>query len=134
MIVEKLWPAIQESRLVLIPFQKKFRPPAKAIALPEILGPPADQKIRPLPRRMKYPCQHRRRGGLAMRAADHDGMVSWQKDFFQNFRQRAVRNLFIEYFLQLRIPPRDDISHHHQVRRRLQVRRIEGVVKRDSQA
>ena len=67
-----------------------------------------------------------------MRSADDDGMFFRKKDFFQNFRHRAIGNLAVQHFFQFRISTRDDISNHHQVGRRLHVSGIKSVKKRNA--
>src|SRR5580693_5153762 len=113
MVVEKLWPTVPDCSFVLVSFENELLPTAKSVALPEILRYAPDKKIRPLPRHMKNPSQHRRRRGLSMRSADYDRMLSGQKHFLEHLRHRAIGNLPVQHFLQFRISARDDIPDHH---------------------
>src|SRR3984957_17181927 len=134
MIVKKFRPAIPERRLVLVPFENKFVAIFKPVTLPEIFGHAANEKIRLAPRNMKNPRKHRRCRGLAMSAAHYDRMLSRQKLFFQHFRQRSIRNLAIEHFLKFRIPARDDVPDHNQIRLRIEMLRIKTVKERNPHA
>src|ERR1700687_1506906 len=129
MIMKKLWPAVPECGFILVAFKNELFPIAKPITLAKVFRHSSHKKIRPLPRSMKNPSQHRRRGGFSMCAADDNGMSSGEKDFLQNLRHRAIRNLSVQHFLQLGIPARDDIPDHHEVWRGLQVRGVKSVEK-----
>jgi len=52
-------------------------------------------------------------------------MMPGQKYFFENFRQRAVWNLAVENFFELRISTSNDIADNHHIGRRLQMRGFE---------
>ena len=134
MVVEKLWPAVPESSFILVAFQNELFAVTKSVTLTEVLRDAAHEKIGLLFRRVKNPSEHRSRGRLSMRTADDDGMLFREKDFFQNFRHRAIRNLAVKHFFQLRISSRDDISDYHQVGRRLHVRGIKSVKERNTEA
>src|SRR5262249_21426056 len=124
MIVEKLWAAVPESGFVLVALENHFRPVTEAVAFAEILGNAADQKCWLFPSGVKNPSKHRRSGGLTVGATDDDGMFAGEKELFKRFRQRAIRNLFLEDFFQLRISPGDDVGHNHEIGRRLQLHRV----------
>src|SRR5947208_3537058 len=109
MVVEKLWPAVPESSFILVAFQNKLFAAAKSVTLAEVLRDAAHEKIGLLSRRVKNPSEHRRRGGLSVRTADDDGMFLRKKDFFENFWHRAIGNLAVKHFFQLRIYSRNDI-------------------------
>src|SRR5713101_730495 len=92
MVMKKLGSAVPEGRLVFVSFEDEFHPAAKAVTLAKILRHAADEKVRPLPRRLEKPCQHCGGRRFAMCSTDDDGMLSRQKHFFENLRHRAVRN------------------------------------------
>src|ERR1700756_5235708 len=118
-IVKKFRSAIPERRLVLVAFQNELRSAPEPITLSEIFRNAANQEIWTPSRAVKNPRQHRRRRRLPVRAADDNRMPPRQKYFLQNFWQRAIRNLPVQHFFQLRIPARNDVSDDRQIRRRL---------------
>src|SRR5689334_18811383 len=100
MIVKKLWPPVPERRFVFVAFENKLSTSAQTVALAEVLRYSANQKVGPPVCRLKNPRQHRCCCRLPVRAADHYGMLAGQKDFFQDFRQRAIWNSPVQHFLQ----------------------------------
>src|SRR5579863_6889241 len=134
MIVKKFRPAIPECRLVLVAFENKFFAVLEPVAFAEILCHATNKKVRLVPRNMKNPRQHRRRRCLPVRSAHHNRMLSRQKFFFKHLGQRPIRNFPIEHFLKLRIPARDDVPNHDQVRLRIEMLRVKAVKKRNSHA
>src|SRR5258708_22329907 len=127
MVMKKFGPAVPERGFILVTFKNELWAAAKLVTLSKVLRHASHEKIRLLPRGVENPSQHRRRGCFSMGSADDNGMSFGKKDFLQDFRHGAIGNLSIQHFLQLRIPPRDDIPDHRQVGRRLQVRRIKSV-------
>ena len=121
-VVQKLRPAIEERSLILVAFDDEFFAAAQAVAaFAEIRRHAANQKIRAPPGDMKNPREHGRGRGLAVGSGHHDRSVPRNEIFFEQLRHRAVRQFFVENIFDLRISARDDIPHHTQVRRGLQI-------------
>src|SRR3989442_8170187 len=101
MVVEEFWPAVPEGSLILIAFENEFLAAAEAVAFSEVFGYTANEEVRPLPRSVKNPGEHGRRGGFPMGAADHDGMAPREEKFLQYLRKGAIRNPPVKRFFKL---------------------------------
>ena len=109
-------------------------PLPEAVALAKIFGDATNEESRLLAGGMKNPREHRSGRGLAVSAADDDGMFAGKKNFFENFRHRAVRNFAFERFFEFGIAARDDVANDDQIRRRREMRRVEGWKIRNAEA
>src|SRR5216684_9409356 len=134
MIMKELWPPIPERRLILVAFENEFRAATQSVTLPKILRHAPHKKVRLLPCRFENPCQHRRGRGLSVGPADDDRVLPRQTHFLQYLRQRAIRDFSVEHLFEFGIPTRDNVANDRQIRRRLHVRRIKRIEKRDPQA
>src|SRR5882724_575054 len=124
MIVEELWAAVPESGFVFVAFENHFSSLPEAIALAEILGDAADEKSWLLSGGVENPGKHRSSSGFSVRAADDNGMFSGKKNFFQNFRHGAIKNLTAKCLFKFRIAASDDISDDDEIRRWRELRRV----------
>src|SRR6266404_2751934 len=61
-------------------------------------------------------------------------MLSRKKHFLQYLRQRTIRDFSVEHFFEFGISACDDVANDRQIRRRLHVRRIKRIEKRNPQA
>src|SRR5260221_8572754 len=133
MIVKELGAAIPESRFVFVAFENHFAAFAEAIAFAEVLRYAADEKSRLLSGYVKNPRKHRGCCRFAVRAADDDGMFSGKEDFFEYFRQGAIRNFLFERFFEFGIATRNDVGDDDEVRRGLQMSRVKTVIVRNGE-
>ena len=120
--MEKFRAAVPESCFVLVAFENHFTSLPEAVAFAEILGDAADEKSWLLSGGVENPGQHCGGSGFSVRAADHDGMLSREKHFFEDFRHGAIRNFALECFFEFRIAASDDVSNHHEIGLRSELR------------
>src|SRR5262249_56969681 len=91
LIVEKLGPAIEEGRVVLVPLQYEMGPGAVSITASEVLHLAADQKTRVAARVKKQPRGQCGSRGLAVRPGDDDGGLAGQEVFRDSLWHREDR-------------------------------------------
>src|SRR5580693_4175482 len=113
MVMEKFRAAIEEGGLVFIALDDEFLASAEAVtAIAEIRRDTADEKIRPPSCHLENPSQHRRCRGFSVRAGDHDRAVLRYEKFFDDFRHRAIRNLFVQDVFELGIAARNHVADY----------------------
>jgi hypothetical protein len=123
-VLQKLRGLVEEGAVVLVPLDDEISPLAEPIARPlvaEVSDDAADQHARIGPAVRQQPAGQRGRRGLAVRAGNHDRARAPEKVLADGFGQRAVADLPVEHFLELRVASRDGIAHHDEIQLRADV-------------
>ena len=123
-VVNKLAALVKEGGVVFIRFHHKKRRLPQSRRHPEIAGHTANQVTGIQARIFQDPGQHGTGGGFAMGAGHRQHPAPGKHHFFQQLRPGGIRQATIQHRFHRRIPPTQGITHHHQVRRRLQLGRI----------
>src|SRR5580700_4552843 len=129
MVVEKLRPAIEKCRLVLVALDNELFATAEPVAaVIEIRDYATDEKIGPAPGNTENPGEHGGGRRLAVSAGYNDRSVAADEIVFEKLRHRTVRNFLVEDDFQLRVAARDHIADNDQIWNRLQIFRAEAFV------
>ncbi|MNN19192.1 hypothetical protein D3C81_1324250 [compost metagenome] len=123
-VVDELAALVEEGAVVLVGLDHEKRRAAEARGHREVLRHAADQKARAHPGVFQHPGQHAAGGGLAVGAGHRQHPAALQHVVGQPLRAADVGQAGVEYMLHRRVAARQGVADHHQVRRRLQLRRV----------
>ena len=125
LVVEEFCGFVPIGGIVFVAFENEFGTAGEAVALAEIFGDTADEEIRMLSRHVEDPGEHGGGGGFSVRAADDDGMLAGEKFFFEDFGQRAMRELAVEHLFDFHIAARNGIADDDKIRRGSEILGVE---------
>jgi hypothetical protein len=117
-VLEELRSLVEECAVVLIPFDDEVAAVAEPVArtaCAQIPGDAADEDARIGAGVREDPSRQRGRGRLAVRSCDDDGPRAPEKVIADGFGQRAVGDLSIQDFLELRITAGDGVADDDEV-------------------
>ena len=112
---------VEERGVVFVRFHDEVLTGAEPRRNAEVHRHPADQKARLQARVLQQPGQQAGCRGLAVGAGHGQHMAAGQYVFGQPLRTGDVWQSLIQHVFDRRIAARDDVAHHHHIRRRLQM-------------
>ncbi len=118
-VLQELGGLVEERAVVLVAFDDEVASLAEPIAgtvLAEIPGDAADQHARIDAAVRQQPAGQRRGRGLAVRAGDDDRPGAPEKVLANRLGQRAVADLAIQHFFELRVAAGDGVADDDETR------------------
>ena len=131
--VHELGALVEKGGVVFVALQDHVRAPAHPVIGLEIPGDAAHHEAGVQAQGVEQPGDERRGGGLAVGAGHHQALALAHQEAVQRLRQRQARDVAGQQGLGLGVVPADDVAHHRQVRRRIQVGRGVTVLHPDAQ-
>ena len=117
-VLQELRGLVEERAVVLVAFDDELASAAEAIArsvLAEVPRDAADEDAGVDAAVRQHPAGERGGGGLAVRARDDDRARAPQEMIANRFGQRAVPDLAVEDFLELRVAARDGVADDDEI-------------------
>ena len=126
-VVDELAALVEEGAVVLVGLDHEERRAAQARGNTEILRHAADQKARAHAGMFQHPGQHAGTAGLAVGTGHRQHPAPLQHVIGQPLRAGNVGQPLVQHVFHRRVATAHGIAHHHQIRCRLQVRRIKAL-------
>ncbi len=123
-VVNEFRAFVEKGAVILIRFDHEKRRIAQACRYGEVLRHPADQETRAHARMLQHPGEHAAGGGFAMSTRDGEHPAILQHVVGQPLRPGDVRQAFVQHIFHRRVAAGHGIANDHEVRRRIQLRRI----------
>ncbi len=130
-VMKKFRAFVKKCGIIFIALQNEVATAAELEALPKIFRNAADEKARIHAGAFQSPRQQAARCGFAVRAGDDARVFAANEKLFQRFGQREITPAFIKHIFHLRVAARHGVADNDQIRRRLQMRRIEALINRN---
>lgn len=115
-VVDELAAFVEERGVILVAFQDEPRRVGEPRALTQVGRDTADEERGIQSGALEHPGEQRRGGGLAVGAGDDQRAFPAQKAFLEQLRQGAITQLVLQHEFCLRIPARNRVADHHQIR------------------
>ena len=131
-VVDELAALVEERGVVLVALDHVIRRIVELRALAEVVGQAADHVAGGEAGGLEQPRHQRGRRRLSVCAGDDDVVASAQEEKLQHLRQRKVRQLAVEDFLDLRVAAPDSVADHDEVRVGREVFRAVATAQRDA--
>ena len=123
-VVDELAALVEEGAVVLVGLDHEERRAAQARRHPEVLRHAANEEARAHAGMLQHPGQHAAGGGLAVRTGSGQHPAPLQHMVGQPLRAGHIGQALVQHVLDRRVAAAQRVTDHHQVRRRLQVRRV----------
>ena len=131
-VVNELAALVEEGTVVFVGLDHEERRVTQARGNPEVLRHAADQKTRRHAGMLQHPGQHARTAGLAMGAGHCHHPAPLQHMIGQPLRTGHIGQPLVQHILHRRVATAHGVAHHHQIGRRLQVRRVKALHQLDA--